>query len=283
MTLKLTRLPNFLYIGPNKSGSTWIYDVLERHPDVYMAPGKGLHFFSSHYQRGLDWYASHFDASGGERIRGEVSHSYLYAEKACERIARLDLSMKLMVCLREPVERAFSEHLHAVKNGRVACSFESQLERDPSLLEHGCYARYLVPYLARFPREQLHVGVFDDLAADPERFARDLFAFLGVEPLPLSEEQRRKMMPAGEPRSRLLRRAAKRVSHALRSLGLQRLRGRLKTSRRVRTLLYRPYAREERPRMRPETRKWLREVYRDDVARLDKLLDGRFRQRWGYR
>jgi len=64
------RLPNFLYIGTSKAGSTWIYDVLNRHPDIYMAPGKGLYFFSRHYERGLEWYASHFLGAASERIIG---------------------------------------------------------------------------------------------------------------------------------------------------------------------------------------------------------------------
>ena len=124
----MSGLPNFLYIGTSKAGSTWLYDVLNHHPDVFMAPGKGLYFFSAHYERGLDWYGSHFAAAAGQRIRGEVSHGYLYDEKACERMAAMDPELKLMVCLREPVDRAFSEYLDGVKNGRVDGSFELQLE-----------------------------------------------------------------------------------------------------------------------------------------------------------
>lgn len=279
----MTGLPNFLYVGTSKAGSTWLYDVLSRHPDVFMAPGKGLFFFTTHYARGLDWYRSHFAGAQGQRIRAEVSHGYLYDEKACERMAALDPGLKLMVCLREPVDRAFSEYLDGVKNGRVDRSFEAQLERDPWLVERGRYAKYLSPYLDRFGRERVHVAVFDDLRADPDGFARDLFRFLEVEPIGLAPAQRARMMPAGRPRSRLLSQAAKRTSHAARAAGLRGLRGRVKRSRLVRTLLYRPYTDEERPAPEPATRDRLRESLRGDVARLDALLGTRLRERWGYR
>jgi hypothetical protein len=276
------RVPNFLYIGTSKAGSTWLYDVLNRHPDVYMAPGKGLHFFSTHYERGLDWYGSHFAEAGEERIVGEVSHGYLYDDKACERIAAMDPETKIMVCLREPAERAFSDYLDGVKNSLVEGSFESQLERDPWLVERGRYAKYLAPYLAQFGRDRVHVGVFDELGADPDAFARKLFGFLEIEPVELVATQRQRMMPAGEPRSRFLSQATKRASHAAKALGFRKLRGRVKTSRRVRSLLYRAYGSEQRPTMQPDTRERLRATFREDVHRLDALLDTELRQQWGY-
>ncbi len=279
----MDRLPNFLYIGTSKAGSTWLYDVLNRHPQVYMASGKGLFFFSKHYERGLDWYASHFAEARDERIRGEVSHGYLYDEKACERMAAMDRTLKLMVCLREPVDRAFSDYLDGVKNGRVQASFEAQLDRDSWLLERGRYAKYLGPYLALFGRERLHVGIFEELSSDPDAFARKLFGFLGVEPIALAPAQRRRMMPAAEPRSRWLGMAAKKASHAARAAGLRKLRGRVKTSRLVRELLYRSYEADGKPSMRRDTQERLRAGFRDDVERLDGLLGTRLGELWGYR
>jgi hypothetical protein len=279
----VARLPNLLYIGTAKAGSTWIYDVLAAHPDVHMAPGKGLYFFTSHYERGLDWYRAQFAAASGERVVGEVSHTYLYDEKACERAAAAIPDARLIVCLREPVDRAFSDYLDAVKNGRADGPFEELIERDPDFLELGRYARYLEPWLVRFGRERIHVGIFDDLSRDPERFAVEMFRFLDVAAVPLAPAQRKRMMPAGRPRSHALARLAKTASHAARALGLRSLRGRLKRSRALRNVLYRPYAEAERPVLRPETRDRLRESYRNDVRELDALLGGSaFRERWGY-
>jgi hypothetical protein len=275
-------LPNFLYIGTSKAGSTWIYDVLARHPDVYMAPGKGLYFFSTHFDRGLDWYRAHFEGADGRRGVGEVSHAYLYSGAACERIAAALPDVKLLVCLREPVDRAFSDYLDAVKNGKIAGSFEAAIERESAFLEISRYATYLAPYLRRFGRERIHVGLFEELGRDPQAFARAIFRFLGVAEIDLSPRQRERMLPAGRPRSPRLAQLAKRTSHAARALGLRRLRGRAKRSRAVRNLLYRPYAREERPSPRAETWERLRESFRGEVRELDALLGTCFAARWGY-
>ena len=133
----MSRVPNVLYIGTSKAGSTWIYDVLNHHPDIYMAPGKGLYFFSTNYERGLDWYRSQFAGAAGEQILGEVSHGYLYEEEACERIAAMNPEIKIMVCLREPADRAFSEYLDGVKNGHVEIQGDHRDTVIAELEQHG--------------------------------------------------------------------------------------------------------------------------------------------------
>lgn len=276
------RFPNFIYIGANKAGSTWLYDVLARHPDVYMAPGKGLYFFSKHHERGLDWYRSHFEDAGEEKIVGEISHSYMYSNDVWKRIAEMDPAIRLMVGLREPADRAFADYLDGVKNGLIHGDFETELESEPPFLQRSHYTRYLAPYVEQFGRDSIHVGIFDELSADPNAYARKIFAFLGIEELDLSHAQRQKMMPAGAPRSRLVTGLAKKASHTARSLGLRGLRGRIKRSRTVRNALYREFEADEKPRMLPETRARLRERFDEEVEQLDVLLGTSLRQTWGY-
>lgn len=276
------RFPNFIYIGANKAGSTWLYDVLARHPDVYMAPGKGLYFFSKHHERGLDWYRSHFEDAGEEKIVGEISHSYMYSNDVWKRIAEMDPAIRLMVGLREPADRAFADYLDGVKNGLIHGDFETELESEPPFLQRSHYTRYLAPYVEQFGRDSIHVGIFDELSADPNAYARKIFAFLGIEELDLSHAQRQKMMPAGAPRSRLVTGLAKKASHTARALGLRGLRGRIKRSRTVRNALYRQFEADEKPRMLPETRARLRERFDEEVEQLDVLLGTSLRQTWGY-
>jgi len=278
----MSRLPNFIYIGTNKAGSTWLYDVLAHHPDVYMAPSKGLYFFSKHYERGLDWYRSYFEGAGEEKIVGEISHAYMYSNDAWKRIAEMDPAIRLMVCLREPVDRAFADYLDGVKNGFIHGDFETELEGEPPFLQRSHYTRYLAPYIAQFGRDSIHVGVFDELSADPNAYAKKIFAFLGIEELELSHAQRQKMMPAGTPRSLLIARLAKKASYTVRALGLRGLQGRVKRSRTVRNILYRPFEADEKPRMLPQTRERLRERFDEEIEQLDELLGTSLRQTWGY-
>ncbi len=276
------RTPNFIYIGANKAGSTWLYDILARHPDVYMAPGKGLYFFSKHHERGLDWYRSHFEGVRDEKIVGEISHSYMYSNDVWRRIAAMDPAIRLMVGLREPVDRAFADYLDGVKNGLIHGDFETELEGEPPFLQRSHYTHYLAPYVEQFGRDAIHVGVFDELSADPNAYAKKIFAFLGIQDMDLSHAQRQKMMPAGAPRSRLVAGLAKKASHTARALGLREIRGRVKRSRTVRNALYRPFEADEKPRMLPETRARLRERFDEETAQLDDLLGTSLRQTWGY-
>lgn len=275
------RVPNFLYLGTSKAGSTWLYNLLDRHPDTFMVPNKGLYFFCHHFDQGMDWYLEHFRDAGDALIVGEISHSYLYSADACKRIAELGPDTKLMVCLREPVDRAFSAYLDGVKNGKYSGTFEEELERSREILERGMYAKYLTPWVERFGRQRLHAGVFDELGEDPERFAGRVFEFLGLSPIPLTPRELGRMMPAALPRLKPVMKLAKKGSRLLEQLGFRRLRGRFKTSRYIRHLLYRPYTEQNRPVMQPATRQALQELFRPEILRLDELLGTSFADRWG--
>ena len=274
--------PNFLYIGTSKAGSTWIYGILSQHPQAFMATGKGLYFFDGHYDRGIPWYQSCFAEAAGQPVVGEISHSYLFSVDACTRISQLDPEMKLMVCFREPAERAFSAYLDGVKNGQIDCTFEEALEKAPSLIDRGRYATHLRPYLETFGSERIHVGVFDELASDPERFASRIFEFLGIQPVSLPTSQSKKMMPAARPRSYALAQWAKKASVAAKTVGLRKLRSRVKRSRLIRNMLYRSYSAKDKPVMSQSTRSDLRERFAGEVYALDRMLGSSFARTWGY-
>lgn len=274
--------PNFLYIGTSKAGSTWLFALLAEHPDVFVEPGKGLYFFSANYHRGLDWYLERFEGASGERAVGELSHGYLYHPEAVARIAAMNPDMKLMVCLREPAERAFSDYLHKVKNGKLDVPFEEAIEQVPSIVERGRYHKYLKPYIDRFGRDAVHVGVFDELRSDPDTFAERVFEFLEVENRLVPAHLRKKIMPAGDPRFFALAQASKKVATFMRRIGLRGMVGKVKRSPQIRNLLYRPYRNGERPDMRPETRESLRLTFTPEIRRLDELLGTDFQDLWGY-
>ena len=273
--------PDFLYIGTSKAGSTWLFNVLARHPDVFLASNKGLYYFDGHFDRGEEWYLGHFNGSEEFLSRGEVSHSYLSSPAAPERIARLNPSMRLLVCLREPVDRAFSDYLDLRKNQQYDGSFGGALDNYPRLLDRGRYATHLRRYLEVFPREQLLVQLFDDLKADPQGYADEVFDFLGVPLLELPASELRSRMPAGVPRSRTAASAAKSASQLVKRMGLRRLRSRVKRSTKVRQALYRPYA-DDKPTPEPDTVARLRDGFADEVADLDELLGRPVSRRWHY-
>lgn len=274
--------PNFLYIGTSKAGSTWIFKVLSWHPQIHMYGGKDLNFFTHEYGNGWDWYVNQFNPTSSQPVVGEVSHSYLASPEACERIHAHLPNAKLMVCLREPVERTFSQYLDGLKNGKMHGSLDEELERTISLTERNRYGTHLQMYLDRFPREQVHIASFDELSAEPEVFAAKMFAFLGVEPLALPVELRKKVLPAGTPRVRSLAMAAKRVARLADLVGLPQLRGKLKKSRFIRNILYRPFADSEKPTITPDARARLRKMFAPEVQKLDRVAGTDFCKLWDY-
>src|SRR4028119_313721 len=118
------RLPNFLYIGPDKAGSSWLHERLSLHPDIFLSPAKDLYYFDRYFERGPEWYAQFFRHATDEAIVGEVCQDYLFHPAAPERIASQLVEPRLMVTLRDPVERAFSSYLYARKHGLGAGTFK---------------------------------------------------------------------------------------------------------------------------------------------------------------
>lgn len=278
----MSAIPNFLYIGTSKAGSTWIFKVLSWHPQIYMYPGKDLGFFTSDFDKGWDWYIGNFNPEPQHRVVGEVSHSYLVSEDARDRIHELLPNAKLMVCLREPVQRTFSQYLDGIKNGKIHGTLEEELELTPSLINRSRYGTHLERYLEKFPREQVHIGCFDELVTAPSRFASRIFEFLGVDPLEIPEKLQQKVLPAAKPRVRSIAMAAKEVAKIADRMGLRGLRGKVKTSPMVRNLLYRPFTDESRPTMPPEIEARLRDLMAGEVQRLDALAGTEFCRLWDY-
>jgi len=275
--------PNFLFIGPPKAASTWIYEMLKEHPQVYLSPAKELHYFDSYYHFGERWYLKHFqDAGPSHKVVGEISHDYLYSEEACHRIQRDLGNIKLMVCLREPVERAFSDYLYMVRQGYVRCSFERAIEERPEIIEHSKYATYLAPYRDVFGRDNLILMLFEDLRRSSDDFWRQLCDALSIDPALSKAPEDRQVLQASSPRSWLFARGAKEAAMLMRRVGLAKAVTRVKFSPVVQRLLYRAYKPGQRPAMAPETRERLREQFRGEVAALERDYVPGIASRWGY-
>ncbi len=221
--------PNFLFIGPDKSGSTWLYNALAQHEQVYVPKAKELFFFDQFYEYGWNWYSNYFaQASHLHSVVGEISHDYLFSPLACERIARDIPDVKLMVCLREPAQRAFSAYLYMVKQGRVTSDFDTAIRNIDELIDHGLYAKHLGHYLTRFKRNQIHVSVFDNLTIDPQVVFDDICDFLDIEHMLLPAELKKKRLPAARPRFRYGASVARKIGWKIRCMGLPELVGRVK-------------------------------------------------------
>jgi hypothetical protein len=276
-------LPDLVYIGPDKAGSTWLHQVLRWHPQVYAPPVKELFFFDRYHDRGEGWYAGHYaDAPADAAVLADVSHDYLFDPAVPDRMRTLlGPDVRLMATLREPVERAWSAYHFMVRQGRVREPFAEAVRTVPELLDHGRYATHLRPFLARFAREQVFTPTFDRLVEAPDRFAADLFAFLGVEVLDVPEDLHEKQLGISRPRSFGVARAARSAGVWVRDRGGERLVSRAKSSALVQRGLYRGFA-GEGPTMDEGLREDLRAEMAAEVAAVDALLGTSCASEWGY-
>ena len=277
----MSRLPNFLYVGPDKAGSSWLHEVLLKHPDVYLTPAKDLYFFDRYYERGPAWYAAQFRDVGDQKIVGEVCQDYLFHPEAATRIHETLGPVRVMVSLRDPVERAWSSYLYMRKHGIGPDTFAEALRTRPELLEHGRYATGLDRFLTRWPRELVHVALFDDLTQDPQHYLDDVTDFLRIDRLPLAEQDLVARLPAAKARSVLVAAAARRGADWVREHDGARIVGRVKRSSLVQRALYRPIDRAA-VRPAPDDVITVRTALASEVDTLEQTFGLRLRESWGW-
>lgn len=201
-------LPDFLVLGTQKGGTTSLHALLARHPGVYLPACKEVHYFSLHAQLSPSWYAAHFAEARPGQLRGDITPYYLFHPQAAERIRRLLPKARLLVLLRDPVERCLSQYFHARRLGFEDLGLEEALARENERL-HGAalalrdadgrhwshqkhsyvsrsrYAEQLQRYEKRFPQEQMLVLRSEDFfERTPEVWER-ILRFLELPPMPL--------------------------------------------------------------------------------------------------
>ena len=177
-------LPNFLVIGAPKAATTWIADGLREHPDIYLPELKELRYFcGENFDKGQDWYESHFRKVSGEPVIGEASPSYLGSRDATRRIAQRLPQAKLIVSLRHPVEQAFSFYWHQLTRGEINLDTEFQTFFDQSRPRASYYGSHLSRYMEAFPAENLLVLLYEeDIEQRPREGMRKCYDFLDVDP-----------------------------------------------------------------------------------------------------
>jgi len=286
---KATIWPNFFIVGAAKCGTTSLHEYLGKHPRIYMSPVKEPHFFSQvsftreseHFVRSVTGeadYAALFEGAEGFDAVGEASPSYLWYERAPYRIRERVPEARIIILLRDPVERAYSHYLADVRNDRVRLPFYEALLQDAArekkvwgvsrlYVELGRYAPQMRRYFEIFSRERVRVYLFDDLKRDPEAILREVALFLDVDPDGMSGAGRDAVHNAySAPRNPVIRRVAgnrhvRRVAMACVPHGVRRFAYRSVLTRRA-----------EKPEPDPRAIEYLAGAYDGEIEELERLL-----------
>lgn len=237
VTAPVRQLPDFLVIGAKRGGTTSLFNYLLQHPCVpTLFPSrsniKGVHFFDTNFARGVAWYRSHFPslpyrayqrrARGRETVAGEASPYYIFHPHAPRRAHRVVPAAKLIVLLRNPVDRAYSHYRERVRHAREPLSFEEAVEQEPvrlkgevermledesyysyaheqsSYVSQGIYVDQLKAWLELYSRDRVCILRSEDFYADPQRAYDRVLAFLGLPPWQLRNMRRYNFHPSLE-------------------------------------------------------------------------------------
>jgi hypothetical protein len=286
-------IPNFFILGAAKAGTTTLVDILRQHPQAYLPFDKEPMFFSRDvfYQNGLEWYSrTYFKNAHAYPVRGEASPHYLYwAEKVAPRVktAYDDHSVRFIVILRHPVDRAYSWYWNMVREGLEDLPFEQALAEEPGRLrinmdafrslgsmQYGYvfgsrYAAQLNHFLDCFERSRFLFLLQDDLLEDFNRVSRQVFQFLDLE----EHVQVRASIsnPASMPRSRWFQRLLQGKSSM--KVLIKRLMPRQMRYQAKRALLNANAVKVDYPPMQEDTRMMLQNQFLDDNRRLSKIIN----------
>jgi hypothetical protein len=211
-------LPNFLIIGVQKAATTSLFHYLSEHPDIAEARRKEIDYFAFNYFRGLNWYRSFFppytkkiqhQLQGKKLITGEASPNYMIHPLSAQRVARQLEKVKLIVLLRDPVDRTYSHYQMNARKGLETLTFEEAIEKENerlagevekirgdvaygglsyrlySYILRSLYADQLTDWFQHFPREQFLIIKSEALLESPETVMSEIFQFLEIPTVPV--------------------------------------------------------------------------------------------------
>mgnify|MGYP005990152791 CR=1 FL=1 len=210
---------DFVVIGAMKAGTTWIDSVLRQCTNADLPRTKETFFFDTHFDLGIAWHARHWQSSRGSSLpHGEVASTYYASPPAAKRLAVLYPDAKIVLCVRNPVDRSFSHFRHLKRKGILSsrAKFADGYKRQPEIVFWSDYRTLLQPWSESFPN--VVVLPFEQIKSDAAAFIDELARHTGVsvrqaQPVPRSNE-------AKEPRSQGLSRAASATSEWLHHRGL---------------------------------------------------------------
>lgn len=273
---------DFIFLGPSKTASTWIYEAIRSHPGLFIPASKDIYFFDKYFGKGTGWYESFFNGAPAGALCGELSHDYFASRTAIQRIHAYNSRVKLICCLRNPFDRAYSSYLHLVRVGQFSGSFAAALSELPFIVDEGRYCTNLQYLFTLFDRESVLILDFDELKTSPELFVRRIFRFLGVDESFVPEVLHRKVNPARSARSVTVARIAKQAALLIRRWGYPNFLGRMKHSRFVNWVVYSPEATNAEKTARPATiPEYLVRLYHAELDELSRLMNSDY-SKWNH-
>lgn len=175
-------LPNFIIIGAQRCATGWMAQCLREHPEIFMAPDE-TRFFDRNFDKGIDWWdETYFKKTHEKLVIGEKTANYLTDKNAGKRIFDTLPNVKIICCLRDPIDRLYSAYcLKALTKPELKLLTTIELvQAEPDLIERGLYYEHLKNYYMLFPRKNILTVFYEDKINNPHLFIKKIYEFLNV-------------------------------------------------------------------------------------------------------
>ncbi len=219
--MKKLLLPEVLFVGPPRTGTTWIWEYLRARGDIVLPEGvKETWFFSNMFHKGVDWYVSHFIKHKEDYSAViEVDPTLFSHPEAPKRVHKvLGSEILIVVTVRDPVERSWSHYLHARRYGWTRKPLEQAIQEIPDIIEVSRYSNHVPRWKSVFGEKQVVILYYETLAQSPKTFVRNMCSAIGLPIADIPEQLlKSRVNISKDVRFQILIRTATRLSTWLRS------------------------------------------------------------------
>jgi len=265
-------IPDFVCVGPGRSGTTWLYEVLLAHPQIQLAEGiKETDFFNNNFEKGYEWYKKFFPYMSDSLQTGEISNTYINHPDVPDHIAKYNSSCKIIICIRNPVDRIKSFYGFRVRTGLLRDPLAKVIKESPEFLERGLIYDKAKVYLSKFGKKNVFFVDFEKVKNDPTVLCRDLYSALGVQNDFFPKVGKKQVNKAIEPRFWIFGRMARKLAYFLRRHEIFGLLTFLKRSDFLKGLFFKDLDKKKLT-ITEEDELYLRDYYKKEWTNLQKLL-----------
>ena len=276
---------DFIGIGAAKAGTTWLADCLAEHPEICFSVMKETLFFCSPNQlihnniiryngKNIDLYGLFYNHCGKEKIKGELSVHYLADPKVAARIKKHFPDVKIIAVLRNPVDRLISDYRYRKYTRKEEKKpLKDIIKKDEQLAMFGFYSEQLSRYYRLFPKENIKVVIYEEMAKKPLETIKSIYRFLGVDASFVPRKTLEKKVNATRRvRLRFIMKLLNQIRLILIRLHLSSFVNFLMNVGVQQTLEKLNYRRMEKEAVDEELRKKIFNFYKDDIKKVQKLL-----------
>ncbi|NER27351.1 MAG: sulfotransferase [Symploca sp. SIO1C4] len=279
----MNNLPDFIIIGAGKCGTTSLHDYLDQHPQIYICPQKETNFFIDEATKNklkrwnpiisIEDYSALFKNASPNQVIGEISTNYYAFPESAQLIHDLLPEVKIIAILRDPTNRAFSEYQMFVRAGHEKRDFAEAISdsQRKSYVKRGLYYSELLPFFDTFDRDKIKICLYEDFNKEPEKFVQDFFQFIEVDDNFMPDMTQRGRT-GGLPKNKALNEFLKKPN-PVRAAAASILKTFMPLESRQKLKSNIIQANSKKATLFPETRSKLIEFYREDILKLQDLIE----------